>query len=377
MTTAAAEELIHRLRDPEAIGELLIPTKGKHHAAGGEASFVQALATWANAIPAATLRTYATALDDVQIERVTSRLYGLVATLLADRIMGRADSDLTETFRRSALYRLDELQSARPATASRGPQVEVLCVDHVAKSHPVSFYELDEEGVASVRRLPTFNEFVRTIVIPTIVPAQLRRAIRPGTETALGAALHELFRNTDEHGRGDDLGDMRRKSIRGIHARRHSIAPDALVALTTSSPPLAEYCRRLSPARAGNRDVQLIELAVFDAGPGLAASLAGRPIEQLTVDEEQEKTISCFRDYVSRKPSSSSGLGLPTVINVLRRQKGFLRVRTGRTALYSDLSLESSAAFGMPPNLRHWFSDGRAVAPVAGTLFTLLFPLEV
>jgi hypothetical protein len=65
------------------------------------------------------------------------------------------------------------------------------------------------------------------------------------------------------------------------------------------------------------------------------------------------------------------------VINVLRRQKGFLRVRTGRTALYSDLSLESSAAFGMPPNLRHWFSDGRAVAPVAGTLFTLLFPLEV
>ncbi|MHB8283510.1 MAG: class I SAM-dependent methyltransferase [Caulobacteraceae bacterium] len=377
MTAAAAEELIALLDNERADETLTVPTKGRHLAAGAEGAFVQALATWGNRAQPATLKTYASGAGDVQLERLVSRLYGLVSIILADAVQAKDGSDLTAEFRQLGTGRLDALQVADPRAESRGPQIEVLCADHLARSFPASLYDVDEDGVASVKRLPAFNTFVTRQVLGATIPAELRQALRPGTAQALGTALHELFRNTDEHGRGDDRGNVRRKSVRGVHARRHAITPEALAELAASSKPLADFCERLMPARANNAQVQLIELAVFDSGPGLAASLTGEPLGSLGFDRELESTIACFGKSVSRKQSSSSGLGLPNIIDALRRQRGFLRLRTGRTALYCDLSIEPNTPFGVAPALQHWFGGGGQVPYVVGSLFTLLFPLEI
>ena len=377
MTVASAEALIATLVVGEATPSLEIPTRGKHHVAGGEAAYVQAFASWGNSTGTATLKTYAPSADDVQVQRLTDRLYGLAATLCARQIFALDNTDITSAVRRTALKRLDQLQAKNPQAASRGPQVEIVCADHLARSHPQVFYDIDNEGVASVRRLPAFSDFVKGVLLPATVTPELQGGVKDGMVRALGSALHELFRNTDEHGRSDERGDARRVSIRGLHARRHAIAPADLQALTAASPPLAAYCRGLRPARNDNEHIQLIELSIFDSGPGLAASISGRPVEEIGIEEEFEAAASCFLKNVSRKPSSSSGLGLPNMVDVLSRQKGFLRVRTGRLALYSDLSTDPVEHFGEAPVLNWWREDQRRSAPVAGTLFTLLFPLEV
>ena len=56
MTFAAIEAFLVEAAPEE---EVLLPTNGRHQAAGAEAAVVQALATWANAGSGATVRTYA------------------------------------------------------------------------------------------------------------------------------------------------------------------------------------------------------------------------------------------------------------------------------------------------------------------------------
>jgi hypothetical protein len=373
MTIAVAEDFLRRV-EAGSVGDLWIPTRGKHQAAGGEAAFVQALATWANTAHPAPLITYAQGPEDkIQIDRLIRRLYGLVSILVADTIMSIRKSDLTEILQHAALGRLATLQSESPEGGSRGPQLEIVCIDHLAQSYPKSFYLRDQEDVSQVKKLPAFNKFAEAVV-SELVP-DMSDSLKDRFVYAFGGVLHELFRNTDEHGRANDRGDVPAKSVRGFHARRHSISPETLVALTADSAPLAEYCRRLRPPRATNRDIQLIELSVFDTGPGMAASLASQPLDTISSEEELNLVSRCFLENVSRKSLSSAGLGLPMVIDLLRERNGFLRLRTGRLALFCDLGLEGQRAFGEPPDLREWFECGINSAPVAGTLFTLMFPL--
>ncbi|UAJ12474.1 hypothetical protein [Polymorphobacter megasporae] len=374
MTVSAAEDFLRHIY-AGTVGKLQIPTRARHHAAGGEAAFVQAVSTWANEANPAELVSYAEGpVDEVQIERLVSRLHGLVGILVADTISSIRGPDLTEVLRKAALERLSLLQSATPEDGSRGPQLEIVCFDHLAKSHPRSFYAPSEQGVLQVRRLPAFNLFAAE-VLKELVPTALSRGIPEGFTSALGGALHELFRNTEEHGRVNDRGDVPTKSVRGFHARRHSITPKMLPALAAEAKPFSDYFSRLRPARAGNRDIQLIELSVFDTGPGMAASLSARPLTSIDRNEELLLVRRCFGKNVSRKSISSAGLGLPTVIDLLRERNGFLRLRTGRLSLFSDLGLEEQRAFGELPELRDWADPGGRIAPIAGTLFTLLFPL--
>ena len=374
MTIAKAEELIALLNEHENLS-LQIPTRGNHQAAGGEAAFVQAFATWASVTRPAGMATYAEGPHDTtQIDRLTRRLYGLSSVLLADKITDNQGGELTLELQQAALSRLSELQSDTPERVSRGSQVEVLCFDHLAKSYPKAFYLEDGQGSYQLRDLPAFNKFAKAML--TELAPLYTDTLPPELTEALGNTLHELFRNTEEHAREDEYGNLQEKSVRGVHARRHAISPEALVSLASQSPPLATYCERLAPPSLTNRDIQLIEISVFDAGPGMAVSLSGEPLDRLSPQKERDLVEDCFRQNVSRKSLSSAGLGLPTMLDFLRERNGFLRLRTGRLALFADLGLEDDRSFGTAPDLRPWFHDADTSARVSGTLFTILFPLD-
>lgn len=372
MTFAAVEAF---LADAAPDGEVLLPTNGRHQAAGAEAAVVQALATWANASRRAKLRTYAESLNDEQIGKVVRRLYGASAFALADHISDLNNGDITTQARAIAMRRIREL-GTEDVSGSRGPQIEIVCADHLALSHPASLYTENEDGLAQVKDLPYFLKLVDDAIISRLVHRMYRRNLPDGFERTMAIALHELVRNTEEHGRMDDRGDTRRKSIRGLQAKKYLLSPERLGAITAGSPALHAYCSRLAPARASNTHVQLIELSVFDSGPGMGASLTERPLSTLSREDELSAVRHCFAKNVSRKHASSSGLGLPNLAKALSEAGGFMRLRTGRCALYADFRQNPVSRFGEAPELRNWFDDASEVSPVAGTLFTLLFPLE-
>ena len=273
--------------------------------------------------------------------------------------------------RRSALDRLEVLQSWRPRDGSRGPQIEILCADHLGKSFPVTLYEPKGEEVRSVRPAKAFKDLAR-VLLGTVMTSGMAGTMPQGLPDAIGDALYELFRNTHQHALTDVRGDHLQRSIRGIHARRHSLEPDVLNDMVKGSPPLHEYSTRRR-TRAGRRHVELVEFSVFDSGPGMAARWLGRETQDL--QEELQAVTDCFERHGSSQSIRGRGIGLPIVIAALRERNGFLRLRTGRQSLYADLGEEADAPFGRSPMLRAW-PVGRPIARASGTLMTFLIPVE-
>lgn len=374
MTIAATERLLAELGGHATDVALTLPTHARHNFAGGEVAMVQFLATWAQRQRTTLVSTFARDGADRQVGELVGRLHGLAAVLVSDEIRAKDGDPITAQVFEQAIERLKLVQGVRPSVASRGPQFELVCADHLGLAAPRMLYALDQDGVARLRDTRAFKDLAVQIMIAT-VPRSLDATLPHDTRNTLAAALYELFRNTEEHGRLDDRGNQLRRSLRGIHARRHAIEPGTMADIVGTFEPLANWARRLRKPRADSRDAQMLELSVFDSGPGFAARWSGRPLHTIGPQEEIDAVIKCFSKHGSSKARSAAGLGLCNLVDLLRAKGGFLRLRTGRRSLYADLSLERTRNYGEPPNLCTWTTGIGDPARVAGTLVTLLLPL--
>lgn len=374
MTIAATERLLAELAGQATDVALTLPTHAKHNLAGGEAAMIQFLVTWSQQQRKTIVSTFVRDRADRQMVDLVGQLHGLAATLIADEVRAIGGEPITEQLFERAIVRLKALQGVRPAAASRGPQFELICADHLGLATPQMLYALDQDGVARLRDARAFRDFAVQIMMAT-VPRSLGATLPADTRNTLAAALYELFRNTEEHAKLDDRGNQLRRSLRGIHARRHAIEPGTMANIVGTFGPLANWARRLPKPRADSRDAQMLELSVFDSGPGFAPRWSGRPLDVIDPNEEFEAILKCFSKHGSSKARSAAGLGLCNLVDLLRAKGGFLRLRTGRRSLYADLSLEHARHYGEPPDLREWTTGLGDPARVAGTVVTLLLPL--
>jgi len=371
-TILLIERLLDGLAGEQLDRTMIIPVGLRHLAAGTEATLVQAMVTWASAQrrPKLSLNT----TGDAQLENFSRTLSGMSAALLSEEAVDVSGTSVFGALRKLALERLDGIQGENARAMSRGRQIEIVCADHLNRSAPVSLYITSADGSAKLKSRSGFNQLAKSIE-EAIVPAQYREDLDRDFMPALADALYELFRNTEDHARRDENGNAIPRSLRGLQARLHSITPEALQAMVSTSRPLAAYCDRLEPARQGKAYVELVEISVFDAGPGFAPRWLGRPFSQISFDDERMAVIDCFARHASSKTATGSGQGLSNVIEVLRQRDGFLRLRTGRQSLYADLARGRHQPFDAPAELLDWRSSRPPMAPVTGSLLTLLMPL--
>jgi hypothetical protein len=191
---------------------------------------------------------------------------------------------------------------------------------------------------------------------------------------ALGGMLYEIFKNTEDHALTDWNGDRLKLSIRAIKTSHLSPATDDLERIVGDFEPLVRYCAGLRPP-PGGRQLHLFEFSILDSGHGFAQSWTKRPLTDLNAEEEETAVKECFGQG-SAKPYRHAGQGLPHVIRLLRQERGFLRLRTGRLSLFADFSqqvgLEDADA-----RLEKWNApDGVPLATAAGTLITILIPMR-
>jgi hypothetical protein len=356
--------------DGAASYTLSVPIENTHQATGGEAALVQAYVSWAQqeATPTCVfnVRRAHRASDLVE------RLPPLAAALLSDRLSipsGDLSGDLIKS---AALERLKVLQSRQPREASRGPQIEIVCADHLGWSFPAMLYDWPVDQQPQVKRASAMRDLSR-LIIATTMATESGRGMTAELVEPISEAIYELFRNTDEHARFDLQGNLVGRSLRILQARRHSISAEVLRQANADAPAIGAYCQRLQP-QAGRRQIHLLELSVSDSGPGLGARYAGRSFARTERAEEYQAVLECFRKSTSTKARAGAGLGLPNVVALLRKANGFMRLRTGRQSLFADLGLEQDRLYGEPPNLGRMFPE-RQIAPAAGTLYTLLFPV--
>lgn len=357
----------------EGAGSYVLTTslENSYQALGGEAALVQAYVTWAQQEVQPHIRLSSTA--PFAPEEAVDRLAPLCAALLANRI-SVGERNVTEPVLNAALARMALLQGPDPRSGSRGPQVEIVCADHLGRSFPATLYNSVPDGKPTPKPESGLSDLAGKIARATM-PAEQARGETADLELALAGALYELFRNTHEHARHDLAGNFIKRSLRAVQARRHPITPQALARIAEDTPALAAYCRRLQP-RPGRAQLQLLEVSVLDSGPGLAARWLGR---ELTAADrgavELDAVKACFAKGASTKPRPGAGMGLPNLIGVGRKSNGFLRLRTGAQSLGADLGAEGDQPLGTAPGLEALHGD-RIIARAAGTLWTLLLPIR-
>lgn len=338
---------------------LKLPSKPRHLAGGAEASLAQLVISWSQKNPEAVLKTYIE--TEAQIDDFVRRMPGLIAALCGDKALGRGPvRSVHAALRRAALDRLEQLQSVRPKQGFRGPSAEIICADHLGRDTPYLLYLPDPHSGSGLRPRENFRDLAAWLM-RTAIKGSYRAHVPTGAADAIGAMLYEMFKNTQDHASSDIAGDLLDVSIRAIKTNHHQLAPDQLTRIVGEYPPLAKYCETLIVPR-GASFTHLFELSVLDSGSGFAATWTGKPLDQLSLDAEEVAVRECF-GRGSAKGESRFGEGLPHVIRLLRRQKGFLRPRTGRLSFYIDFSAEQQSDEAILE--RYQQADSTAVAVVS------------
>ena len=365
------EAALTALNAADPAERLKLPTNLRHAASGGEAALTQLIVTWAQRRRGGTLETFIENHD--QIDDFIRRLTGLVAALCAQEILGSgSQGSLLAEVRQAALARLDVLQSAKPRGAYRGLSAEILCADHLGRDAPYLLYLPGKSGSAQLRPRELFPDLASWLLRRT-VPHEYHELIDPETPEALGGMIFELFKNTQDHAKVDALGNLLDISIRAVKTVHHAVLPAHLAAMVEGYPPLARFCASLKPPRDAAQ-THVFELSVLDSGPGFAVTRLGRSLPEIGQDEEEAAVRDCFSTFTA-KGSSRFGQGLPHVLRLLRRERGFLRLRTGSVSLHADYSGDA-----VPSDEEvlqyHREADMARPAPVAGSLLTVLIPLR-
>jgi hypothetical protein len=369
-TIAACEQALRELAASDQLESLQLPKNIRYLAGGAEVALTQVIVSWAQSKPGACLETYLTADD--QVTDFVRRLSGLVAGLSATHAVGRSGMSILADLQQSALSRLERLQGDRPKIGYRGSSVEIVCADHLGRGTPYLLYLPTRSDEPQLRPRENFRDLAQWLLRRTI-PREYRPLFDAEASDAIGGMLFEIFKNTEDHALVDASGDLLDVSIRAIKTNHIAATPESLERVVESFPPLATFSTSLRPPRDAAQ-THLFELSVLDSGPGFAPTWTKRPLHLLSIDEEERAVRECF-GRGSAKGESRFGEGLPHVLRLLRRQQGFLRLRTGRLSLYADFSAQAGGNDGAYLS-RYAPEHAAELAPVAGSLLTILIPMR-
>lgn len=358
--------------------DLSLPVKPTESSIGGESALIQLIITWAKREPSGRLFTHVQAGEapERQLDRMVKTGCGFVACLMAKDVVDLpGKTSLAHVAYSLASARVDKMQRG-PAEVAHGSRVLLAAVDHSTKWRLPSFYFGDE----SVRGRKEFRNLAETLVRSRTAQT-ISSHISGDTYRGLGAILHELIRNTHDWARTDVAEVPVRRSVRGILVDTRNLSLDAIRKAAAGSKPLESYVSHPNVSRGAR--FRCVELSIFDSGPGLAARWLGKTIDSATpLAAELDACMKCLQKHHSSSKQAHAGVGLYEVVRTLSPLRGFLRLRTGRLAMFRDFviqPLQTDESVGAS-RLLDWTTGTEEVkehAHVEGTLFTILIPLGI
>lgn len=370
--------------DPEQ--ELRLPNTLKADAIGGQASLLQLVITWARRATENTpLRIYADGNDEVSIGHFSRTAVGLVALNFARAIRGYGDA---------AIERSKAMETALPFVeamhfghlsdlrAFAKTTIPLICIDNAKRlARPNRLYSPNSDQVRSRRDFADLLHAAGGVIIPRSRPISDPRLI-----SAAASLMYEAFLNTHEHAQADAAGNAYRRSVRGVLIGSRYIKRDKLVPSASGHRPIEDYFQAWRPDHPAAQHAQFVEMSIFDSGAGMAQTWlqkkgrvsTGILGSQISIEDEFQAVLSCFRKGGTTKGGETSGNGLFRIMRVVSDNGGFIRVRSGRLSLVHvagvpghqsdvDEGLEDSIDGGRPNQPRAWAD---------GTLITAMLPLN-
>jgi hypothetical protein len=200
----------------------------------------------------------------------------------------------------------------------------------------------------------------------------------------LDMIIWELVGNTHFHARHDYLGQtILSPSTRGLYLKIHRSNKDNFIKGCEGHAGMISYYNSTLPP---NGDSFILEISVFDSGPGFVKRFLGKEWNNsISLQEQVTTTKKCLAKGVSSAPGANGkarGFGLNNVLKTLSKKKGFLKIRTGNIAVYRDLVLQPHVddIEYEDIELQDWESCSSNsftnMEDVAGVSITLSYPLS-
>ncbi len=340
---------------------------------GVDVSLLQLLMTWSQRQATPSLRVRgATQKDmDAALANVCDNVVGLSAVTLSKSISSWDNHDVRSQAHAKASQQVDEMVEER-AKFQRGSSFAVLCFDGTSKPFPRNLYYANGD-VLSRRDL-------KALFTKRLKQAESNNTRRERIEdvaTRLGTILFETFRNTHQWARTTVDGVPIRRGARGLLIRRYRQHPASpgpgLEARHEQDAPMAKFlAAHIDRAESGG----VLELSVFDGGPGLVRRSRGtNDLASLSLPDERAACLACFDKHNTSSGMAHRGIGLYASLRELDRLGGLLRLRTGRMSLYRNFNDEPFQE-GTPTSFSDWpLQSGQPNSDVVGTVLTFILPI--
>jgi hypothetical protein len=320
--------------------------------------------------------------DNDSIKEFSSNFLGYSLLLSAwkhKRIVGNNNVELKKSFRdyTQILHKKIDFLQDLP-----NDNVLIPLYDHYSKDKGLShwFYDSDFKFIDSPEGLYTtvyriFEELGK--VFKTKIEKNVSDILDD-----LQVIIWELIKNTHDHATKDELNEVDLSpNIRGLYLKIHRSSKEVFIENAKESTGLQSYYE--NTLKSG--DNFILEISVFDSGPGLAKRFLGREWkENLLIKEEVNIIKRCLVKGVSSLEGMEGkirGYGLNNVLKTLSKKQGFLKIRSGKAALYRDLA--RSPHFETKEyseiELSDWMNDTSndytQMGESVGTLITMSYPL--
>jgi hypothetical protein len=255
--------------------------------------------------------------------------------------------------------------------------------DHYSKSLGLShwFYSLDFEFYEIPSKLN--NTIYRVFECLSI---NLKRKIINSNNDIIEdiqTIIWELMRNTHEHAVKDYLNQVNLSpNTRGVYFRIQRSSKNNFIKGASKHKGLSSYYE----GALVEGDNFLLEISVFDSGPGLVKRFLGVKWEDnLDIREDINTIKQCLikgQTSINTSKGFSKGFGLDEVLKLLNKKQGFLKIRTGRASLYRDLIkspyLETQDLSKVV--LNDWTNSSSSsytnMNNVEGTVLTMVYPIN-
>jgi hypothetical protein len=359
--------------------DLYLPKKIEKSDFGVLFSYLQFLGTWVRNEKSGKLHLPVNSIEDaITYLEENEFVYPSIVLSWEKEIIDINGNNLKSAFREPSkkyFERMDYFEL-------KGRSVPIFCFDHDKSNRGLSkhFYKNSRELVSEDSL--GFNLFRAFQKIGAHNYHVFRHSIKSNYDSFM-AIIHELFANTHEHAKTNELGHNLYPNIRAIQLKFHSKKIENYVELYHDFKGLVDYFNSGFQVNEFG-DLYLIEISILDSGPGLVKRYKGLTEYNININEEIEIIKEClYRHNTSAEGlrGEVKGIGLDRVLNTIDG-KGFVRIKSGRADVFRDMKNQRYVHHERASDiqLNDWQNNSTTefvvYPPVEGTLISIFYPLE-
>lgn len=333
-----------------------------------DASRLQMLVTLARRrLESDFLDIHPNASEEAAIESVCGYAPGIAAVRIAKGIrLGEITINRRDTLK-AAAEKMQATDAEKFEKVIRGRTLDLICVS----GSKVQYLRPLFSAHGIVKEHAEMSETMHTLA--RIINQQSQERVPESLLSSLGLFSTELIKNTQEHAISDHTGKPYLAHVEGMIFGWTRLNEKLFFEDFSGNTKLKKYWNDESyTTESGVSSLRFFEVSYFDSGPGLVSRFTGRPIGEMSLEEERAFLMKCLKHKTTSKPQDAAGEGLPSVLRELKKVGGLIRIRSGRLSIFNAFSTENTQSELF--DFEDWSSTPLAAAE--GAVISILVPLR-